>query len=78
MCQEDDTDFGTMAIDVRNRCTVLLSTIEEKEPDEIANEAKCIYMETAQKHLRKRVTHWKRSNIEKKQKEHLGLIQITT
>ena len=42
-------------VEVRNRVMVLLSTIEEKEPGEIANETKCIYMETAQKHLRKRV-----------------------
>ena len=37
-----------LSIEVRNRFTVLLSTIEEKEPNEIANETKCISMETAQ------------------------------
>ena len=31
----------------------MLSTIEENEPDDIANEIKCISTETAQKHLRK-------------------------
>ena len=35
------------SIEIRNRFKSLLMDIEEKEPDEIANEAKNIYMETA-------------------------------
>ena len=50
--QEMDENFS---IEVRNRFTVLLMTIDEKEPDEIAKETKDIYLETSRKHLRKRV-----------------------
>ena len=50
--QEMDENFN---IEVRNRFRVLLMNIEEKEPDEIANETKSIYVEAAQKHLRKRL-----------------------
>ena len=50
--QEMDENFN---IEVRNRFRVLLMNIEEKEPDEIVNETKNIYLETAQKHLRKRL-----------------------
>ena len=41
-------------IEKKNRFEALLEDIEEKEADEIANEAKRIFMETAEKHLSKR------------------------
>ena len=49
--QEIKEEFN---IETKNRFEALLEDIEEKEPDEIANEAKRIFMETAEKHLNKR------------------------
>ena len=41
-------------VEIRNRFKVLLEHIAEKCPDEIANETRNIFMETARKHLRKK------------------------
>ena len=41
-------------IETRNRFQALLFDIEEKEPDDIANEAKNILIEAAKKHLKKK------------------------
>ena len=40
-------------IEIKNRFKVLLMDIEEKEPEELAQETKKIYNETAAKHLKK-------------------------
>ena len=41
-------------IEVKNKFRAPLLDIDEKEPDEIANETKKIYIETAEKHLSKK------------------------
>ena len=81
--QELDEKFN---IEERNRFTVLLRNIEEKEPDEIANETKTIYLKTAQKHSRKRLFKKQPRLMEgilqkvkkgKKQREHLEPTLVT-
>ena len=49
--QDISQDFK---VEIRNRFKVLLEHIAEKCPDEIANETRNIFMETAGKHLQKR------------------------